>query len=179
MKHLVSIVFFCFFIAGCSSAHKYSAAEPPAFLVPSVELTLQQKLVNDNYPDQFALTDMLQSRLTSALQAEGALADANNTDALAVSISMQYRRVFAGEATPMPSSSVAPPVVNYKVVVSRSGTQVKTYERQNVTVNRGAGQNLLGVFTLGLGNTPQTEAADADTLAKAIARELTRNLAAQ
>lgn len=179
MKHLVSIVFCCFFIAGCSSVPKHSGAETPKFLAPSVELTLQQKLVHDDYPDQSALTDLLQSRLAAALQAQGALADANNVDALAVSISMQYRRVFAGEATPIPSSSVAPPVVNYKVVVTRSSSPITTYERQNLTVNRGFGQNLLGLFTFGLGNTPQTEADDADTLARAIARELTTNLAAQ
>ena len=76
MKHLASIVLFCFFIAGCSSAPKHSATEPMKFLAPSVELTLQQKLVHDSYPDQSALTDMLRSRLAAALQAQGTLADA-------------------------------------------------------------------------------------------------------
>src|SRR5690606_6626654 len=127
MKHFVSIIFCCLFIAACSS-NPAAPARSVHFSAPSVELTLQQKLVRDNYPDQATLAALVQSNLESALQAQGALADQAETEALTVAVTMEYQRIFAGEATPLPSASVAPPRVSYKVVVKQGDSVVTTYE---------------------------------------------------
>lgn len=172
MNKMLSILFFVFIAVGCSSAPAPSDGPKPLFMMPTVALALDQVRQYPQYPDQSGLATLVQEKLKGALEKNAVLAMSPTPEALAVAVDMKYRRVFAGEATPFPSSSAGPPVVNYTVVVSRGEATVATIEQKNVTVNRGFVGNLKILFSFYMNGTPKTEAEDVDILADAIARDL-------
>ena len=173
MKKLLFPLIFSFFgLAACSSNPVEPSSAKVHYAPPSLSLKLEQKLNYSQYPDEQALGKLVQSRITAAMKQQGLLADNTTQNPLTVTIDMHYRRVFAGEGTPLPSSSIAPPVVDYTIVVSDHGTEKARYQRNNITVNRGFGNNLVTIFTLGLGKTPKDEVADINILAKGIATDI-------
>jgi hypothetical protein len=139
-----------------------------------VELTLQQALHYEQYPDQAGLSELVRSQLEAALKDKGLLADKNDVSAQTIVVRMDYQRIFAGEATPIKSSSVGPPRVNYTIEISQDGNTVAVIKRRNLTVNRGLVSNLKTLFTFYLGNTPETEANDVAILVRGMAEDISK-----
>jgi hypothetical protein len=115
---------------------------------------------------------LVRSQLEDALRAKGLLADRGEVGALSIVVRMNYQRIFAGEATPIKSSSVGPPRVSYTIDILQDDNRAAVIERRNQTINRGFVSNLKTLFLFYLGNTPETEAKDVAILAKGMVEEI-------
>lgn len=159
------------FMFGCSSAPVQNESRP-LYHEPKINLTLNQVLTYPEYPDQSQLSALMQDKLTAALAEEGVLVVPSEAEALAVSVNMNYQRIFAGEATPFPMSSAGRPVVHYVITVSRGDIVVAAIEERNITVNRGFLKNLKTLFMFYMDGSPEAEAQDVDVIARSIASSL-------
>lgn len=88
---------------------------------------------------------------------------------------IQSDKGFSGEDTPIPSTSVAAPLINYEIIIYDGDIEKKRIKNTNVTVNKGFGANLKTTFTLGLGKTAKDEEVDLQRLANGIVSEIKKN----
>jgi len=174
-KSILAVSLSLLFVAGCGSTptKKASSLLPQGikFSNPLVTLHLTQKINVEGYPEEIQLQKLLQDEIAHSLSESGRLA-AGSESAWTVKVDIEYQRHFAGEDTPIPSKSVAPPMCNYKLHILESNVERYAANYNQVTVNRGLGSNLLTVATMGLGKTPKDEEHDIQTLARGIVEDI-------
>lgn len=68
MNKMLSILFFVFLAVGCSSAPVPGDGPKPLFMMPTVDLTLNQVRQHSQYPDQSGLATLFQEKLKGALE---------------------------------------------------------------------------------------------------------------
>lgn len=169
-------LFFLLFSAGCSSTPPATSAETlPAtarFMAPEITVQLTQSVAAEHYPDQEQFTRLLLDRTINTLKSQSLLAGSTAQTAFSIAINVNYRRQFAGDGTPFPSSSVREPKVDYTIVVSQDGIEKGRVERSAVTTRKGFASNLITGLTMGLGKTAQDEEEDIQILANTLVSEL-------
>lgn len=96
---------------------------PKKYKLENFELTLNQKANNPDYPDEQALKAMFVEKLNQELVSQNKLAQSNG---MAVDISMQYQRIFEGEAFGY-SKIYATNRCAYTATLSFNGKQVASF----------------------------------------------------
>lgn len=120
-------------------------------------------------------TTDIKGKITNALKSNSMLAHSKLENPLSLEIVVNYQRRFSGEDTPIPSTSVAAPLINYEIIIYDGDIEKKRIKNTNVTVNKGFGANLKTTFTLGLGKTAKDEEVDLQRLANGIVSEIKKN----
>lgn len=158
-----------------TTATKPSAQALPTgtqFSSPQIALNLSQRLTVEGYPDQKGLKSLMEEKAATAFKAENLIAPPNDPNALVVNIEVNYQRRFAGEDTPLPSKSVAQPIISYTIVISDHGVEKRRIEKSGLTVTQDFSGNLATVFTMGLGKTAKDEEKDIQLLAQDWAQQI-------
>lgn len=175
-KIILAVSLGAMLVSGCGStptkSSSYALPKSAQFSQPEVSMRLTQTINADGYPDQAQLAKLLQDAIAAQLKANGQLVEGGSTDSLSLKVDIDYERHFAGEATPIPSKSVAPPVYSYTLKIFDRDVEKYSKTFSSMTINRGFGANLLTVATMGLGKTAKDEEKDIQTLAKGIASDL-------
>lgn len=163
-------------IAGCSSSAPVKMPELlPAdarFSAPKIEVVLEQAIEVDGYPDITEFTRILGDKTIALMKEKSLLGENQVGGEYSVSIKVDWRRQFAGEATPFPSSSVMQPIVGYELVVRQGSVERYRFERSGLTTQKGFVDNLRTGFTLGLGKDARDEEEDIQVLANTFILEL-------
>lgn len=128
---------------GCASSGTSS--------MPNVETTKQFKFSAVNfkfeqlitpsitYHTEKELATLLNNRITTLLQEKELLSKQESMNTL--NITTFYQRRFVGDATPLPSDSLAPPHYAYKIEVLDGSTVIKTVERKDLIFKGGMAMN--------------------------------------
>jgi hypothetical protein len=163
-------------LTGCSSAptkERVNAIEGHRYNLSSVDLHLAQSQEVGGYPSESELEAMFEKKIENALHEAGLLAEEGAEAAVPIKITIDYRRKFAGEATPFPSESVVAPVYGYTIEVEEAGGDSRVIaEKKGLTLNRGFLGNLKTVATAGTGNDAEDEKNDMDAISRGIANHL-------
>lgn len=150
-----------------------SFSERKAYRLGTVNVTLDQMKVNPAFPDQAALKEVFAALLASHLAEKGLLAAAGE-NALELSVDIQYKRVFMGEAIGL-SKGFAGSLFSYASEVRQGGNTVATYQSERMATNGGIVGNLLKIGKqLTMTGSPEDEKMELEAYARAIASNLPR-----
>ncbi len=170
-KGILSMLLSMLILAGCASAPPILPADAK-FTLDSFTVNLTQKFQVEGYPVQPEFTQIMKDKFIASLKARNLLAEPGVNNAMSVSLQINYRRVFAGEATPVPSKSAVTPEVSYTLVVSDHGMEKKQIAESGLRRNRGFFGNMKSIVTFGLGRTAKDELEDIEAFADYLANKL-------
>lgn len=148
------------------------ASAPVKYSIEKIDVNLTQAIQVEGYPNKDEFTKILTDKTIEVFKKNNLLAAPTDSDSMTASISVDYRRNFAGDATPMPSKSVVAPTVDYVIIIFDHGVEKKRIVKSKQTTGKGFVGNLGTVFTMGLGNTAKDELIDIEKLANTFASDL-------
>lgn len=170
----IVLISLAFVLAACASSPKaprVSVPEGTKYYIQDFSFNLLQKRPAESYPDEASLSDLFHKQIVEGLVEAGAYSFAP-TDAVSVSIIIDYQRRFAGEDTPFPSKSVTSPIVSYSLAFSRDDEGLGSIVRAGLTTSRGFVGNLKTTATMGFGNDADKELEDINRVVNAVVGEL-------
>lgn len=129
-------------LSGCGSTSNESGLELTSkFRVTEISVDVTQ--YHDpalEYHSKEELSQLVSSLIKTKLAEKGLLSDKPEMDAIAINV--DYYRRFVGDATPIPSDSLAPPTFDYDVQLSGNEKPVTVVERNKLTYDGGFAFNL-------------------------------------
>ncbi|WP_324172046.1 hypothetical protein [Sulfurimonas sp.] len=130
-------------ITGCGSNSptipKIKATEK--FQFSNAKLNLSQLVKTEIiYHTQRELEDILNAKLSKLLDNDGLLSDNNNMNKLIVNAN--YERRFVGDATPIPTDSLAYPNYSYSIKIMNNKKLLGTINKDKLTFRGGFVMNL-------------------------------------
>ncbi|MDO6687941.1 MULTISPECIES: hypothetical protein [unclassified Agarivorans] len=131
-------------LSGCAS--NQSQKLPKAQLSPDVKYQIQDfdidlsySLNVPNFLDEEHTETIMAAIFQDKLNKAGLLASASDQNVAPVSIYIDYKRIFAGEATPFPMDTVTPPKFIYSITSEVDGEKVSIYQSKELMVTSYSG----------------------------------------
>ncbi|WP_281628973.1 hypothetical protein [Vibrio sp. St2] len=129
-------------LSGCGSTSNKSDIDLTSkFRVTEISVDVTQYHEPElEYHSKEELSQMVSSLIKTKLAEKGLLSDKPEMDAIAINV--DYYRRFVGDATPIPSDSLAPPKFDYDVQLSGNEKPVTLIDQKKLTYNGGFAFNL-------------------------------------
>lgn len=124
---------------------KMVTSVPKQYRISDFNLTLQQKVVRPDFPDQKQLEGIVRERFVSALAAKNLLAkDGVAADVFDLNMDVTYQRVFFGEDFGG-SKTIGRPFISISSQIKQGPDVVATYNLTRAVTNHGLVGNLISM----------------------------------